>query len=437
MIEEYSEPVLDNDAEQPIAPPTVVAVAPNPPALLKSRPVQQAERDVAIDVLRGVALLGILVMNIRSFASGFLTYGNPTFFADETGIHTTVWLVGHVLFDMKMMSIFSMLFGAGIVLMASRLKAKGQGTAGVHYRRMGWMLLIGLCHAHLIWHGDILVMYSLMGMLAYLAWQWKIRFQIGIGLLLILIGSGLMLLIGWSMGLMPEEAYLNMKEGMVSTPEKLAEEIETFRGSWLEQMPTRVIFSLFMETILIFLFGIWRVLGLMLLGMGLYRLGLFSAKRSNKFYGAMLLLGAGIGVPLIFYGYQLNSDGGFGTPASKFLYGQFNYIGSMFVAMAWIGAIMLFIKSGFMKWMTKALTAVGQMAFTNYLMQSIICTLIFYGHGLGLIGEYQYFEQLYFVLAIWCAELIWSPIWLTYFRFGPFEWLWRSLTYWKFQPLKR
>ena len=115
----------------------------------------------------------------------------------------------------------------------------------------------------------------------------------------------------------------------------------------------------------------------------------------------------------------------------------FNYIGSLVVALAWVGLVMLVVTAGALSWLTNALSAVGQMALTNYLMQSIICTTIFYGHGFGLFGKFDYLQQMYVVLSVGIVQLIWSPLWMQSFRYGPFEWLWRSLTYWRFQPLAR
>ena len=175
----------------------------------------------------------------------------------------------------------------------------------------------------------------------------------------------------------------------------------------------------------------------MLVGMGLFKLGVFSAARSNRFYWSLLLGGVMIGVPLILIGYQRNVEAGFSADVTMFLNSQYNYIGSIFMAMAWVGLVILIVKAGALKMATGALAAVGQMALTNYLMQTIICTTIFYGHGLGLFGRFNYLEQIYFVLGVWIVELLWSPWWLKRFRFGPFEWLWRSLTYWRLQPMRR
>ena len=175
----------------------------------------------------------------------------------------------------------------------------------------------------------------------------------------------------------------------------------------------------------------------MLVGMGLFKLGVFSAASSSKFYWSLLLGGVLIGIPLILVGYQRNVEAGFSADVTMFLNSQFNYVGSIFMALAWVGLVMLIIKAGAMKWLTGALSAVGQMALTNYLMQSILASLVFYGYGLGMYGALDRFGQQLVVVGIWTLQLIWSPIWLARFRYGPAEWLWRSLTYWRRQPMRR
>ena len=116
---------------------------------------------------------------------------------------------------------------------------------------------------------------------------------------------------------------------------------------------------------------------------------------------------------------------------------QFNYWGSLFVALGWVGLVMLVCKSGVAPRLTGVLAATGRMAFTNYLLQTVICTTIFYGHGFGLFGKVERLEQILIVLAVWVVLLVLSPVWLRYFRFGPAEWLWRCLTYMQAQPMRR
>jgi uncharacterized protein len=151
----------------------------------------------------------------------------------------------------------------------------------------------------------------------------------------------------------------------------------------------------------------------------------------------MLIIGTLIGLPITIYGIQQNIAHDWAIEYSFFLGSQFNYVASVFVSLGWVGGFMWLIKHGLLTWLMRGLEAVGRMAFTNYIMQSVLCTFIFYGHGLGLFGQLERVEMFSVVALVWALELIWSPIWLRYFRFGPLEWLWRSLTYWKRQPMRR
>ena len=403
-------------------------------------PVAQTERIVAIDALRGFALLGILIMNIRMMAGPFAQYGNPFAIPAAGGEERSNWLVfsiAHVLADMKMMTIFSMLFGAGIVIMAERQLAKGLGSIGLHYRRMWWLLVIGLIHAYLIWPGDILVIYAVCGAIVFCAWRFYIPVQIVLGAFLLLCGIGLNLGAGLTLDDWPPEAVDQMTRDWAPPPDVVEEQIAAYTGPIAGRLAEQGRMSLGWHTGGFVFFGFWRAAGLMLVGMGLYRLGVFSAKRSYRFYIGLTAIGVAIGLPLILWGLNRNLDDGFIFETAFFLNGQFNYVGSLFIAMAWTGVIMLLVKLGAVKLLISALSAVGQMALTNYLMQSIICTTIFYGHGLGLFGEFTYLQQFYVVLGVWAVELIWSPVWLKHFRFGPFEWLWRSMTYLNLQPMRR
>ncbi|MGH9812009.1 MAG: DUF418 domain-containing protein, partial [Candidatus Acidiferrales bacterium] len=186
-----------------------------------------------------------------------------------------------------------------------------------------------------------------------------------------------------------------------------------------------------------FLMFFWRPAGVMLLGMALYKVGALSAQRSAQSYATLVAVGALVGVPLIVYGVRLNEAAGWNLEWSMFHGAQLNYWGSVLVSLGYVGLVMLVCKSGALGWLTARLAAVGQMAFTNYLLHTIICTTIFYGHGLGYFGSVERTGQILIVFAVWVFQLIVSPIWLRYYRFGPFEWLWRSLTYGSLQPFRR
>ncbi|UCG16284.1 MAG: DUF418 domain-containing protein [Phycisphaerales bacterium] len=392
---------------------------------------------MSIDVLRGFAVLGILVMNIQSFSMIGPAYLNPTAYGDLTGTNHTVWLLSHVLADRKFMTIFSMLFGAGIVLMSSRREAAGADRAGAHYRRMGLLLLVGLLHGHLLWYGDILHAYALCGMVAYLFRRGRPGTLIAVGLASISVASALSLLFQWFLNHSPAEA---VEKGVVWwTPGEadVASEIAALRGGWFEQLPHRTMTALFFQTALFAIEVSWRSGGLMLVGMGLFKLGVFSAKRSYAMYVTMAVIGFSVGIPIILYGVHRNFAAEWSFRSCFCLGAQFNYWASLLVAMGWVGLVMLVCKHSIAPKLIRTLAAVGQMAFTNYLLQTVICTTIFYGHGFGLFGQVERLGQILIVLAVWIVLLVLSPLWLRHFRFGPAEWLWRSLTYMSAPPMRR
>ena len=400
-------------------------------------PVAEAARIDAIDVLRGFALLGILVMNVQSFAMPQAAYFNPTAYGDLEGANLWVWLVGRLFFDQKFMTIFSMLFGAGIVLMAGRAEARGGAAGRVHYRRMGWLLVIGLLHAHLLWYGDILFVYAVCGMVLYPLRRLSPGQLIALGTTLLAVGSAFSVGVGMSLPYWPEEALAAFSDdAWRPTPEVIEAELAVYRGGWLGQLPSRSADALAFETVLLIMWGFWRAGGLMLIGMGLFHREVFAARRSPRFYAGLIAAAVAVGLPMQAYGLSLDFARDW-PPWSFFLGQQFNYWPSIAVSLGWVGLVMLACRSPALHRFTRPFAAVGQTALTSYLLQTVLCTTIFYGHGLGWFGSVDRVGQLGVVAAVWALQLVASPLWLRRFRFGPAEWAWRSLTYGVRQPLRR
>ncbi len=399
-------------------------------------PIASGERYLSLDMLRGFAVLGILLINIQSFSMIEAAYLNPTAYGDLTGINKWIWILSHALAEQKFISLFSILFGAGIVLFTSRIESRGFKPAGIHYRRIFWLLVIGLIHAYVFWHGDILVPYAVCALIAYLFRKLKPGTLLTLGLIIFSISSIFYILSGLTMSSWPPEAIEGLMGSWNPGPEQVARELAAYRGGWLMQMTYRVPSSLNFQTFIFLIWTGWRVGGLMLLGMALYKWGVVTAKQSKGFYLALMSIGFGIGLPLVIYGIISNFASSWSLKYSMFLGSQFNYWGSLLVALGYIGLIMLISKYIVQKGTNTPLQAVGRLALSNYLLQTLICTFIFYGHGFGLFGQAERITQLFMVIGIWTLQLIISPIWLRYFRFGPAEWIWRSLTYWKFQPMR-
>jgi uncharacterized protein len=403
-----------------------------------ARPVSEKERIVSLDVLRGFALLGILPMNIQYFSMISASYMNPTAYGDLQGKNYLVWLICHVLADEKFMAIFSMLFGAGVFLMTSHAEAAGRRSAPLHYRRMGWLILFGLAHGYLLWSGDILFTYGMCGLAIYLCRKWQPRTLIAAGLLTVAVASVVLTGYGvWSSHWSPADLLEAREQLWMPSTAMAAKEIAAYRGSWIAQMKFRVPDSLQMETNFFVGFTFWRAAGMMLIGMGLFKQGVFSGKQRGSVYWAMIAAAVVVGVPVILYGTERMIRSGWDFRYSFFYAAQFNYWASIVVSLGWVGAVMLACKAPLLLPLTRRLAAVGRMAFTNYILHTIICTTIFYGYGLGLFGKVERIWQFALVVVIWVAQLIVSPIWLRYFVFGPLEWLWRSLTYLQREPFRR
>ena len=402
----------------------------------KYSPIAPWQRIISIDVLRGFAVLGILIMNIQCFSMIFSAYDNPTVYGDLTGINKWVWMLSHIIADQKFMSIFSILFGAGIILMTDNLEKKGLHSTGLHYRRMMWLLIFGLLHAYLLWFGDILVSYALVGMIAYLFRKKTPKTLLIVGISLIVVPFLLSLFFNWSMSYWPEESIRDTLEKWQPDKEIIEHNILIYRGSWTDQMENRIPIALMIQTLVFFMYSLWRVCGLMLIGMALYKLKVLSASRSSKFYLWFLIIGFLVGYFLVITGMIKNFSAGWTMEYSMFGGKLFNYWGSIFVSFGYIGLVMLFCKSNLFSGFKKLLAAVGRMAFTNYILQTLICTTIFYGHGFGFYGKVERGGQILIVFGVWIFSVLLSYYWLKYFRFGPLEWLWRSLSYMKFQPIK-
>ncbi len=401
-------------------------------------PVQETERIHSLDVLRGVAVLGILAMNIWSFAMPFNAYINPTSFGDLSGANWWAWLVSHLVFEFKFMTIFSMLFGAGVFLMTARVEARGVPPARLHYRRMGWLILFGLLHAFLLWYGDILFVYGVCGLLVYVFRRRSPHSLLAIGLAAILLAWLISIGMGTLIQFAPEQVREEVsRENWNRPPEAIQAEIEAYRGGWWRQMEHRAPFALFFQLFGLVMFLVWRAGGTMLLGMALFQWGVFSGRRSARFYWTLVALGALVGLPVVYYGVVQQFAHNWSFEYSMFFGGLYNYWASLLVALGWVGAVMLACRSDALRAFVRPFAAVGRMAFSNYLLQTVICTTLFYGHGFGLFGRLERIEQAGVVLAIWIFQLMISPLWLRRFQFGPLEWLWRSLTYGRMQPFRR
>jgi uncharacterized protein len=429
-------------------------------------PISQQERIIFLDSLRGIAILGILLMNIPGFG---LAYSSISDFSlqPQGEVNYFFWYVfGPGVFEGSMRGLFSMLFGAGMFIFISRLEARTTGlmAAELFMRRQLWLLVFGIFHAYvLLWFWDVLYHYAICGMVLFAFRRLQPKYLIMAAAFCLVamtvvenkdlyqkksvIRKGeLVAAIDTTQTKLTDKqkeelgAMKDMKER--STPEakkkKMEKELAAIRGGYSEIYEARSNAAERSETYGVYYWAIWDVCLFMLLGLAFFKLKILQGEAKTKIYAWMAIIGLGAGLPLSYLfvindvNHQFNW---FEIIKTKPF--EFYEIQRLIHSIGIFGLIMLMYKSGWFKWFFALLRPVGQMAFTNYLTQSILCGFFFLGIGLGYFGKLEYHQLFYVVAAVWIIQIIWSHIWLHYFRFGPLEWLWRSLTYWKKQPIRK
>ena len=258
-----------------------------------------------------------------------------------------------------------------------------------------------------------------------------------IGLIVFSISTFLELFFGLSLPHWPEKAIQELAAGWQPSSVQVEREVNAYLGSFGEQLQQRVKTTQMMQTTVFLSVYFWRISGLMLLGMALFKSKFLLGEKEKKYYQKVAVWTGISGALLVVWGIIKNFEANWQLEYSMFIGNQFNYWGSLLVAIAYLSLIILVVKNGKMVKLIARLSAVGRMALTNYLMQTLMGTFIFYGFGLGLFGQVPRTYQMLIVMGIWVIQLWYSPLWLRYFRYGPFEWIWRSLTWLKAQPLRR
>ncbi|MFC5410000.1 DUF418 domain-containing protein [Larkinella bovis] len=431
-----------------------------------ARPTTKADRIQTIDLIRGFALLGILMMNIPFF--GLAHTAGPRFFTAPTdSADFKTHLIVSVLFEGTMRGLFSMLFGAGMLLFMAKKDtlADGYGIADYYYRRLFWLILFGVFNAFvLLWPGDILYTYGVCGLFLFPFRKMSPRTYLLIALFCVAVlgakgfframetkerREGYLKAIQLEKQKKPltdeqkkaKEAWLSQEKNIKYDKKKEDDLNKTMQeGSYATIFSSYVPINTKLESTKFYQSYVWDAWALMFLGMALFKWGFFSNNLPTRTYVLTLLAGYGIGLSLgwlsFWDGVAWFTDPGKVLDSNSFPFQSLYHVRRAASAMGHASLLLLVYRSGVVPWLMKALSNVGQMAFTNYLMQSIICTLIFYGYGFSYFGKLALYELYYVVAAIWLFQLIFSTLWLRFFRFGPFEWLWRSLTYWKPQPMR-
>lgn len=404
------------------------------------------ERLVTLDALRGFAVMGILAMNIVAFAMPEMAYITPIASVPQHGADNFSWLLSFVLVDGKMRGLFSLLFGASMLLIADRAAAKGESAAQVHYRRMVWLAIFGLCHFFFIWFGDILFLYAVVGSIAFLSRRWDVRklivWALGVYVFTALVYTGifgalLFLEFAASAPGAPPEAVKAYQEimadpGMNGDGSK---ELALYTGGYGAILAHR--FDEWMMPLVLVVQSIGETLPLMWLGMALFKSGFLTGARDDADYRrwAVRLVPAGLALTLA-AGLVVQALDFRTIPALAAIFG-WSMIPRLMLTIGYAALLVLAIRALAGTGLLDRVVAAGQAAFTNYLGTSIIMTTIFYGYGLGLFGSVPRAYLWLFCLGMWAIMLLWSKPWLQRFRYGPLEWLWRSLARGRVQAMRR
>jgi uncharacterized protein len=439
MATTYSEPV-EHALAEPAAAPT-----------------KSAERIGALDFVRGWALFGILLMNITAFGLSNAYY-NPLNNGGSTGADLTAWRVIQVGFDGTQRGLFSLLFGAGIILLTTRMEAKDPVNASdIYMRRNLWLIAFGMFNVWvLIWFGDILYTYGIIALFAYGFRKLTPRWLIAIGLasMAVIAAHNYSVAQGNLASFEAAEAALAVQDsggtlsaeqsaaiatweaaeaGHTMAPAVIEADIAAHRAGWWSTAQANSALAVWIQTDLLY-YHFGDAFGMMLIGMALFKLGVLTVQRPVGLYVGMVVIGYGIGLPLNWSETSWIIENNF----SLLAFNQADItqdLGRLTMTMGHLGLLLLLYRSGVFGWLQRSVAAVGQMALTNYLSHSLVCAIIF--TGFGLYGALQRHELYYIWAAICIVQLIISPIWLKYYRFGPMEWVWRTLTYWKPQAMRR
>ena len=397
-------------------------------------PVKAADRMFSLDLVRGFAVLGILAVNAMTFAHPYQVVSNPVMQPGGLeGDAVLGWQVMHVFFQDKMRTLFSMLFGASIFLIGGERSDKARGK--LLRSRLFWLAVFGLLHGLAFWFGDILLLYAWTGLFVMLVRSWSARRLLIVGVLLNVLFSAIYVGMMMSLQFAPPEALegAQASSGWLSDPAAIQALYGRMQGDAL-QTTLSVMQTWLGIGPMMLIFFMPATAALMLIGMGLFKAGYFAGRSATWIYLLFAALGAGA-LYLIWQESQAIIAGDFNfidmmtKPANSFL--------APLVSLGYAAVLILLARFG-AKLILRPLAAAGQMAFTNYLSQTLIMTTLFYGgRGLGWYGDYGWPEMWTIIGAVWLVQLIWSPLWLSKFSMGPLEWLWRCLTYRRWVPISK
>jgi len=403
------------------------------------------DRIAALDLVRGIAVLGILTINVASFAGGPTATLSPGLLQPASAADGLAFAAGLVLFEGKMRGLFTLLFGASMLLFVDRRDAAGKDGGYVQLRRLGWLLLIGYAHQLLLWSGDILMLYALLAPVALALRHLSLRQLVVMAVSFFMLWHLAFALAGWSSLTAAEAIHRGTADPatraavlgqLAAITVDAQNEIQVLRQPYFTMLAERFAETLY-QPFQVTLLSLGETVPLMLLGMALYRSGFFTGSWSRAQLWRLALAGLALGLPLAVLQAWWGWSRGYPPEAMYEL-----LIGPagpphLVLTLAWAALLVLSAPALLPTGLGERLRAAGRMALSNYLLTSLVMAYWFFGWGLGLVGRVGAAQQWWFVLLGWAVMLAWSKPWLERFRQGPVEWLWRSLTEGQRLPFKR
>jgi uncharacterized protein len=404
------------------------------------------QRHISLDAMRGFAVMGILAMNIIGFAMPQWAYVTPAAYGTDTLADQIAWAFSFIFIDGKMRGLFSLLFGASMMLIINRATAKGESAAQVHYRRMAWLAVFGLAHYFFIWFGDILFLYAIIGMIAFGFRDWPPAKLIKVALIIFAVGLAF-----WGVQFVGLQVFQYLATrpdanadmarqfralmDSASLAFNIAPDLALHRGSYPAITSDKL--DEWSTPLILVVQSIGETLPLMMIGMAMQKSGFMTGDWDAADYRrwvmrmvpAGLLLTAALAVWIVAVGFDRIT-----ALAVFYVWGA---IPRMLLTIGYAAVLILRIGHYRNHPMLARVAAAGRAAFSNYLGTSIIMTTIFYGYGFGLFGHVGRAGLWLFVLGAWALMLLWSKPWLMQFHYGPLEWLWRSLARGKMQAMRR
>lgn len=404
-----------------------------------AKPVTVSERIIDIDIIRGFALFGVLLINIISF--NMPPFGALELYEPFSSVDSVLEMLIKIIIEGKFYSIFSILFGLGFALQISRLKDKGAPHKKIFIRRLFILFIIGTIHSVLVYDGDILKVYALIGLVLFLFHAsknrkiWKYVLILLSIFYLVIIGAFVVKGVKAA-----DKSHEEIVETRMHRLNELQEEYEPFLSdSYLAVTKKRTEMTFSLNGLGILAYGLIYILPLFLIGALIGRSDLFKKTTTGwsqlkKLFKWSLIIG--LTCALVYFTCWLKAN-----PEEEGMLESLKkisaFLSNLSLGLTYMSGIILLLRKKLFQRILSPLAYVGRMALTNYLMQSIIFTFIFYGYGFGLMGQKSFSALIAATVVFYIIQIVYSKFWLAHFNFGPFEWLWRSLTYNEIQPFRQ